>query len=333
VFFLKKIEMSRVSNDHLLWAVSQLLIAGKKPEPNVGNDDASVSSSKATNNPFLAEKLHMMIQNAKAPGVAHQLATQMVSSVRNKIPGLAPTAPSSTTDPTPLSHTLPSVQELVAAKLTFETIRTADPKITGKELMMCGIITSLKDVTDLGAPNLRAFVQHIGHPHEAKKWCASADQWQTEFVEKIKFTFNTWIAYRDILTPADLEAFGFYLGKHMDHYPEDRHTAIRCKSDWLPLISKDEWLAGKQFTEDQWNRFFIIPSFVNNSTSDNNNNNKRLPSLNRQSPPISIPSPRSRTSHTSRVPRVTMMPTSNPSNVRAQTPIRRTHSGTKYSDD
>jgi hypothetical protein len=148
--------------------------------------------------------------------------------------------------------------DLKKAGLTLEAIVGKDASLTGRALVLAGVITAHAHLADLGVFTFEDMIRFIGPPRMFATWLREAtdgsDQaWRSNFLPQLKFDFNAWLQTRALLKPADLSFLDFCLGAHLDE-PRAQTLAQTDTHLWLAAAPREQWLQQKQLRDDQYQR-------------------------------------------------------------------------------
>ncbi len=146
---------------------------------------------------------------------------------------------------------------LVRHGLTLDTLVAKDATLTGRALVVAGVVTSHVDLTRLGVRSLADYVRSVGPPAHIRKWLrlqTGADQaWRAHFLTPLNYSFDVWEVSRKLLSPYDLTAMEFSLGAHLAASPRAMYSARQDASDWLAIAPAQAWIDTKQLTSEQYN--------------------------------------------------------------------------------
>jgi hypothetical protein len=150
--------------------------------------------------------------------------------------------------------------DLKKAGLTLEAIVGKDATLTGRALVLAGVISAHEHLADLGVYTFADMVRLIGRPRELAQWLhdatgRNAQAWRTNFLPHLKFDFNAWLQTRTMLQPGDLTFLEFWLCAHLDAHPRECWPLALTDTDkWLTVAPRDEWIRAQQLREDQYLR-------------------------------------------------------------------------------
>jgi hypothetical protein len=149
--------------------------------------------------------------------------------------------------------------DLRKAGLTLEALVAKDASLTGKALVLAGVIRSHAHLGDVGIRTFADMIKFVGPPHQLARWLYEAtggsDQaWRTDFLPQLKFDFGAWLQTRHLLTPDDLTFLNFHLGAHLDASPRELALARAETDTWLTTVPREQWVRVKhpQLREDQY---------------------------------------------------------------------------------
>jgi hypothetical protein len=160
------------------------------------------------------------------------------------------------------SNDLVTTADLKRVGLTLQKITQQDATLTGKALVLAGVISTFAHLQDLGVMQFTDLLQHVGQPRDLAAWLqkatGSSQAWQGNFLPAIKFDFKAWRTMRALLRPADLCVLNFWLGAHLESKPEFYLPLVATDTEsWLIKAPKIEWVSTNQLTESQYARLLL----------------------------------------------------------------------------
>ena len=156
---------------------------------------------------------------------------------------------------------MPTIQELVDAKLDVYKILEFDRSLTPEVMIHVGLLQNVAQCKALGIERLDQFLKVVGPPSQVCEWMGGRDSlaWKTFFIEPMKFDWKWWCNYHDLLKPKDLYALHFHLGGALEVNVEAWETLpFLAQPDvarkWLSQGTQEEWQQWAGLTEFQYKR-------------------------------------------------------------------------------